>query len=126
MRPGIEIAILTAALVAGCSGGGAAMGSVGAVFGRDNDTNALYVREVPPGLAASEAGLLPGDQVVMIEGRYVRDLGEKEIRAELRGEVGSPLLLTILRGNEVLHVKVTRSALRAHEAVQPREQKITE
>jgi len=99
---------------------------VGAVLGRDNDTHALYVREAPPGLGAEKAGLLPGDQVMMIEGRYVRDLSEKEIRSELRGEVGSPVLLTILRGNDVLHVKVTRTALRARDPVQPREQKIAE
>ena len=115
-----------ALLVFGCSGSSTGVGSVGAVLGRDNDTHALYVREVPPGLGADEAGLLPGDQVMMIEGRYVRDLSEKEIRAELRGDVGTPVLLTILRGNDVLHVKLTRSASRAREAPRPREQKIAE
>ncbi len=119
--------MLAAALLAmGCGGSVSGVGSVGAVFGRDNDTHLLYVREVAPDLGADKAGLLPGDQVVMIEGRYVRDLTEKEIRAELRGEVGSPVLLTILRGNDVLHVKVTRSALRAPEPIRPREQKIAE
>ena len=78
--------------------GGSAPGSVGAVFGRDNDTRSLYVREVPPGLAAAGAGLLPGDQIVMIEGFYVRDLDAKAIRDKLRGEVGSTVALTVLRG----------------------------
>jgi C-terminal processing protease CtpA/Prc len=99
---------------------------VGAVFGRDNDTHALYVRDVPPGLGAEDAGLLSGDQIVMIEGLYVRDMNEKEIRAKLRGEVGSKVALTILRGNDVHHVRVTRSERRALEAMQPREQKIAE
>jgi C-terminal processing protease CtpA/Prc len=115
-------------LAAGCSGGagGGGVGSVGAVFGRDTDTRALYVREVPPGLGAEEAGLLAGDQIVMIDGVYVRDMNEKEIRAKLRGEVGSKVALTILRGNDVQHLRITRSARRAHEAAGPREQKIAE
>jgi C-terminal processing protease CtpA/Prc len=110
----------------GASGGANGGGSVGAVFGRDADSRALYVREVPSGLGAEEAGLLAGDQVVMIEGLYVRDLSEKEIRAKMRGEVGSVVTLTVLRGNDVHHVRVTRSARRAHEAAPAREQKIAE
>lgn len=108
----------------GCGGG--ASGSVGAVFGRDNDTRALYVREVPPGLAAAGAGLLPGDQVVMIEGLYVRDLDAKTIHDKLRGEVGSTVALTILRGEEVLHLRVSRGALRDHQAIQPKETRFRE
>lgn len=117
--------VLASVLVAaGC--GASSVGSVGAVFGRDNDTHTLYVREVPPGLGAEDAGLLAGDQIVMIDGLYVRDMNEKEIRANLRGEAGSKVELTILRGNDVHHVRVTRSERRTHEALQPREQKIAE
>jgi len=97
---------------------------VGAVFGRDNETNALYVRDVPPGLGAEEAGLLPGDQVVMIDGLYVRDMDEREIRRKLRGEVGSTVALTVLRGDEVRRVSVVRSALRKQKVLPPREERI--
>ncbi len=109
-----------------CSCGGSTSGSVGAVFGRDNDTRALYVREVPAGLAAAGAGLLPGDQVVMIEGLYVRDLDAKSIRDKLRGDVGSTVALTILRGEEVIHVRVARGALRDHDAISPKETRFRE
>jgi C-terminal processing protease CtpA/Prc len=126
-RRGVRAALLLAvgALSAACSAGGD-VGSVGAVFGRDNETRALYVRDVPPGLGAEEAGLLPGDQVVMIDGLYVKDFGPKHIREKLRGPVGSTVALTILRGDEVRHVKVTRGALRAHEAPLPKETRIAE
>lgn len=86
-------------------------GSIGAVLSRDNDTGALYVRDLSEGLAAERAGLLPGDELVMIEGRYVRDLDAKEIRALLRGDVGSFVRLTVVRGEEVRHVRVERRAL---------------
>ncbi len=117
--------VLPMLLSTGC-GSSNGVGSVGAVFGRDSDTRALYVREAPPGLPAEDAGLLPGDQVVMIEGLYVRDLSERDIRAKLRGEIGSTLSLTILRGNDVRHVRVTRSAIRERGGISPREQKIAE
>ena len=108
----------------GC--GGSTSGSVGAVFGRDNDTRSLYVREVPRGLAAAGAGLLPGDQIVMIEGFYVRDLDAKTIREKLRGEVGSTVSLTVLRGEEVLRVRVSRGGMRDHEAIPPKETRFRE
>jgi predicted metalloprotease with PDZ domain len=111
-------------LLSGC--GGAVSGSMGAVLGRDNDTRSLYVREVPPGLGAASAGLLPGDQIVMIEGLYVRDLDAKTIHDKLRGEVGSTVALTILRRDEVLRVRVTRGAARGHEAISPRETRLRE
>ena len=96
------------------------------MFGRDNDTRALYVREVPPGLAAAGAGLLPGDQVVMIEGLYVRDLDAKTIREKLHGEVGSSVALTILRGEEVIHLRVVRRAPGDHQAISPKETRFRE
>lgn len=96
------------------------------MFGRDNDTRSLYVREVPPGLAAAGAGLLPGDQIVMIEGLFVRDLDAKTIREKLRGEVGSTVALTVLRGEKVLHVRVSRGATRDHQAIPPKETRFRE
>lgn len=120
----LAVVVATAFSSFACSG--SAAGSVGAVFGRDNDTRALYVREVPPGLAAAGAGLLPGDQLVMIEGFYVRDLDAKSIHDKLRGDIGSTVALTILRGEEVIHVRVARGALRGHEAISPKETRFRE
>lgn len=111
-------------LLVAATGCGAGSGSIGAMLGRDNETRALYVRDVPPGLAAAHAGLLPGDEIVMIEGVYVRDLSAKEIRNRLRGELGSTVELTVIRGREVLHVHVTRTELREHDIVRPKEEKL--
>lgn len=107
--------------VAGCS---ASVGSIGAVLGRDNESQALYVRETPRGLAAERAGLVPGDEIVMIDGVYVRDLSAAEIRDRLRGAVGSAVELTVVRGSEVLRVRVQRSELRAQEGIKPREEQL--
>jgi C-terminal processing protease CtpA/Prc len=109
----------------GC-GVGSSVGSVGAVLGRDNETRAVFVREAPPGLAAERAGLLPGDEIVMLDGHYVRGLSSRELRALLRGDVGSTVLVTLVRGKEVRRVTLTRSELRGHEETKPREEKIAE
>jgi carboxyl-terminal processing protease len=123
--PPRPLAILALALTA-CGGGG--VGTVGAIFGRDRDTRALVVREAPEGRAAASAGLQPGDQIVMIDGWYVKDLDAKAIREKLRGEVGSSVRLTVVRnGAEVHHLRVVRRELGERTAAPPpAEEKISE
>jgi carboxyl-terminal processing protease len=119
--------VLAPILVLEAACGGVGIGSVGAVFGRDNETHALVVREAPAGAAGARAGLLPGDQVLMIDGLYVRDLPAKEVRAKLRGDVGTTVKLTIVRnGDEVHHVIVKRAELGERRPTPPREERIAE
>ena len=101
--------VLFAWLWCGC---GEATGSIGAVLGRDNQTKAVHVREAPPGMAAARAGLLPGDEVVMIEGYYVQDLTPKQIQSLLRGDPGTKVELTVVRNGQVRRVQLTRTPLR--------------
>jgi C-terminal processing protease CtpA/Prc len=126
-RPLFAAALALAAcgpLALAACGGGASTGSIGAVLGRDNDTQALYVRDVPDDLGASEAGLLPGDEIVMIDGRYTRDLDRKQIVHLLRGPVGTFVELTIARGSDIRGVRVKRTALREPDEVKPKEETI--
>lgn len=125
MRAPFVAASLALALplsLAACSGA-SETGSIGAVLGRDNDSRALYVRDVPDGLGASLAGLYPGDELLMISGQYTRDLDRKAIVGLLRGPIGSEVELTVVRGSEVRHVRVKRTALREAE-VKPKEETI--
>src|SRR5690606_37340409 len=66
-------------------------GSIGAVLSRDSETGVVEVHEAPPGLAAERAGLVPGDDIKMIDGVLVDDLDAAEIQALLRGPVGTPV-----------------------------------
>jgi C-terminal processing protease CtpA/Prc len=118
----VALVALVALLGAACASPG--VGSIGAVLGRDRDSGALHVREAPEGMAAAEAGLLPGDQVKMIDGVLVDDLDKARIHALLRGEVGTKVKLTIVRGEEVLHVELTRGPLRKAEAPAEPEERI--
>jgi C-terminal processing protease CtpA/Prc len=117
--------LILALLLPGC-GGPAGVATVGAVFGRDNDTRDLYVREVAEGLGAEEAGLAPGDQIVMIDGVFVRDLDPPAIRAKLRGEVGTEVALTVVHGERVLHVRVQRRPPRARRPPLQKEERLVE
>ncbi len=94
-------------------------GSIGAILSRDNDTGALYVRDLVPGLAAEKAGLEPGDEIIMIEGRYVRDLEPIRVREQLRGDVGTFVRLTVVRGALVLRVRFARTELREPKEDEP-------
>jgi carboxyl-terminal processing protease len=84
-------------------------GTIGAVLGQNADGK-LTVHEVPKTLGAAKAGLQPGDQILLIDGIDVRTLDERGVQQLLTGEVGQPVKLTVVRGSEVLHVTVNRTA----------------
>lgn len=99
--------LLTHAVCAGCA---AERGTVGVRFVRD-PAGHLYARDVPVGLGASDAGMRPGDQVLLIEGRDVRPMSDDELHAILSGECGSTVRLTVLRHDEAMRFAVKRTRI---------------
>lgn len=85
------------------------IGTVGALLGRDPEGH-LVIRRAPQGLAAANAGLQAGDEVLLIEGQDVRELSEKDVHAVLSGEPGTRVRLTLQRGSEVVRVELVRTA----------------
>lgn len=110
--------LLVALFFAGC--GPERPGSIGAHLSRDNETGALYVRDLFPGLAGERAGLQPGDEIIMIDGFYVREIEPARIREMLRGQVGTAVRLTVVRGGLVLRLRIARSELRDVQDEQPK------
>ena len=111
----LPCSMLISIVLVGC-GATERPGSIGARLSRDNETGALYVRDLFPGLAGERAGVLPGDEIIMIDGHYVRDVDAPRIREMLRGQVGTAVRLTIVRGELVVRLRMARSELReAHE-----------
>jgi C-terminal processing protease CtpA/Prc len=86
-------------------------GTIGAVLGHGSDGR-LWVREVPEDLAAGKAGLLEGDEVLLIDGIDVRALSTERVHQLLSGEVGEPVKLTLVRGEEVVRVTLKRTPAR--------------
>jgi C-terminal processing protease CtpA/Prc len=100
-----------AALMLACSalaGCGAERGTIGAVLAQTPDQR-LVLREVPRGLAAGSAGLEPGDELLLIDGRDVRELTAQGVHQALIGEVGDPVKLTLLRDGRVIRVTLRRT-----------------
>jgi len=84
-------------------------GTIGAVIVQDSDSGRLFLREVPPSLAAGQAKLQPGDEILLIDGLDVRRLDPEQINAALSGDVDSPVKLTVIRKEEVLRVTLKRT-----------------
>jgi len=87
----------------------ASHGTVGAVIAQEPDTGRLFLRDVPPGLAAARAGLEPGDEVLLIDGVDVRAMDAKQIHALLTGDVDTQVKLTIVRRDQILRVTLKRT-----------------
>jgi C-terminal processing protease CtpA/Prc len=91
---------------------------------RDTNTGAVHVRDAPEGLGSAAAGILPGDRLKMVDGVLVDELDRSRIQVLLRGPVGSKVVLTVLRGDEVLHMEVTRQPLGKAPVMAPAEERI--
>lgn len=101
-----------------------AIGSLGAVLGRDRETAVVMVREVVEGGGADRAGLAPGDELVRIDGERARSLSAEQLRQKLRGEVGTTMDLTVARGDVVLRVRVVRHRLGRGKPARGREERL--
>lgn len=95
-------------------------GTIGAVLGQRGD-GTLVVREVPAGLAAQRGGVQVGDEVLLIEGRDVRGLRAEAVHQALLGEVGDPVKLTLVRGDDVVRLTLVRTPARRSELGPPRQ-----
>ena len=83
-------------------------GTIGAVLAQTPDQR-LVLREVPAELAAGRAGLQPGDELLLIDGRDVRELDATGVHQALIGDVGDPVKLTLLREGRVIRVTLRRT-----------------
>jgi carboxyl-terminal processing protease len=71
----------------------------------------VTVRDAPPGLPAARAGIEPGDEILLIDGRDVRRMSPEAIHRALEGSVGSTVRLTVLRRGKVDRIALERAPL---------------
>src|SRR6187402_1450829 len=100
----LSLPILTA--LASCA---PSKGTIGAVIAQDDDTGRLFLRDVPPSLAAGQANLKVGDEILLIDGLDVRRMDAQQVNAALSGEVDSPVKLTLIRQEQILRVTLRRT-----------------
>ncbi|HEX5656361.1 MAG TPA: PDZ domain-containing protein [Polyangiales bacterium] len=68
----------------------------------------VRVVEVPPDSPAGKGGLLAEDRVLTIDGRPTEGMTSEQVQDRLSGEVGSTVVLEVLRGDKELELYVTR------------------
>ena len=82
-------------------------GGVGIVIGmKDKLLTVIAPIEGTPG---EKAGIKSGDQIIKIDGQDTKDMALDEAVNKIRGQEGSKIVLTLMRGQEVQDYTLTRS-----------------
>lgn len=77
---------------------------------REDDVG-FDILQVEPGSSAQEAGVLPGDILTHVEGKAAAALGTDGAAELIRGEEGTTVNVTFLRGQEVLELTLERRTI---------------
>ena len=92
----VRFTCLACCLALGLGACGPSKGTIGAVLARDR------------------AGLEPGDEILLIDGRDARALGPHGVHQALSGNVGDPVKLTLVRRGEIVRVTLARTVARRY------------
>lgn len=77
----------------------------------DDLTEGVQITKVTPNSPAEEAGIEADDRIYAVEGETVESLGLDETKNRIRGEEGTEVTLTILRGEKKFDVTVKRASV---------------
>ena len=77
----------------------------------DDLTDGVQITKVTPNSPAEEAGIEADDRIYAVEGETVESLGLDETKNRIRGEEGTEVTLTILRGEKKFDVTVKRASV---------------
>lgn len=81
------------------------------IIAREDGTG-LDITQVSAGGSAEEAGLLAGDTLIAVDGESIAGMQLEEIRNRIRGEKGTQVQITVLRGGTEHTVAVTRKQIK--------------
>lgn len=84
---------------------------IGVTVSGEDLSKGLSITKVEPNGGARQAGILPGDIITHVEGELVAELGMDAAREKIKGEKGTTVQLTILRGEEQLAFTVARQLI---------------
>lgn len=84
---------------------------IGAVFSQNMVTNIVTVTRVYEGYPACEAGILPGDVLYKVEGEDISGEDLTSIVTKIKGEADTEVVVSMLRGDEVLDFTLKRQEI---------------
>ena len=82
---------------------------IGATFRLDEDR--MYVHRVQPDGPAAEGGLVPGDEVLRIDGRSTVNMPLSEATRRLRGDDGTQVVVQVQRDGRAVRAVLTRAVV---------------
>lgn len=85
-----------------------AASGVGLDIYQDNKTKSLVITSIREESPAYDAGILVDDVLIKIDGQNIQGMNDTEVMNRVRGKTGTPVVLTILRGQKELEFKITR------------------
>ncbi len=80
---------------------------IGAVLTTNPDTGLSTVVQVYEGAPSAEAGMLADDIITEVDGEDVTDMDLSSVVALLKGETGTEVVVTVVRGNDYEEVELT-------------------
>ncbi len=89
-----------------------AFGGIGVTMGfKDNRVKIISVLDGTPG---ETAGLRTGDEIIAVDGVPTSGMQSEEVALHIRGEVGTQVVLTILRDGQEQEYTITRDTIQLH------------
>lgn len=85
---------------------------IGVTISAELVNNGFEVLQVEPTGGAREAGILPGDILIEVEGQSVAENGMDKSKELIRGKEGTTVNVTILRDGEELSFDITRKLIK--------------
>ena len=89
---------------------------IGITIQGTEDKSGFLVTKVSAGGSAEEAGVLPGDVIVAIEGQSTEGMTSDEARNLVRGEENTTVNMTFRRGEETLELTILRKTVQVEVA----------
>jgi len=89
---------------------------IGVTITQPEDAEGFLIQKVEPNGGAHEAGILAGDIIIRVEGQDAKQLGTDGAAILIKGEAGSQVSVTVLRGEEELTFSVTRKLIQVEVA----------
>ncbi len=84
---------------------------IGVTVRYNSMTNEIVVESVTDGGGAKEAGILPGDYIVKVNGESVVTLGYDKAVSNIKGEPGTTVDVTVMRGSQEISFTITRKKI---------------
>ena len=90
--------------------GGSFVG-IGVSVIRNDLENTILVTGTEPDSPARSAGIQPNDYIVAVDGVHISAIGARELVDKIKGEVGTDLTVTVLRGDVEIPLVMTRALI---------------